>query len=284
MWNFRVRRASPSAERKRVPDQETFSPSIHHMPSSLRRRPRARLFVEIEPPQLEGQPDAPAVANDVLDENVDWSALQPKGAWPEYLRPLFDEVLLAICLVPALVLGCAVACASAIAFRSWRKVFFVQPRVGHRGRIFELIKFRTMREAPQGNFASWSLGDQARVTGFGRFLRSSHLDELPQLINVLRGEMSFIGPRPEMVEVEEWANANVPGFIERLAIKPGITGIAQVTQGYTPRDVAAYRKKLELNRAYLRHMSWSTDLAVLVRTFFWMARGRGWRWDKKPAA
>ncbi|MCC7014022.1 MAG: sugar transferase [Planctomycetes bacterium] len=256
------------------------------MPSSLRHRRRARLFVELEArrddaPELSAT--LPHAASDVLDESVDWERLAPRGTWATTLRPLLDELLLALCIVPAALIGAGVAVASAIAFGSLRKVLFVQPRVGHRGRIFNLVKFRTMRDAPQGNFAAWSAGDQARVTSFGRFLRSSHLDELPQLINVLRGEMSFIGPRPEMVEVEEWANANVPGFIERLAIKPGITGLAQVTQGYTPRDVQAYQRKLELNRAYLRNMSCSTDLAVLVRTFFWMARGRGWRWDKSAA-
>jgi lipopolysaccharide/colanic/teichoic acid biosynthesis glycosyltransferase len=104
------------------------------------------------------------------------------------------------------------------------------------------------------------------------------LDELPQLYNVLRGEMSFIGPRPEMVEVEAWASDQIPGFTERLAIKPGITGLAQVTQGYTPRDVDAYRRKLAINREYLATLSMSRDLGIVVRTALWMLRGRGWKW------
>jgi lipopolysaccharide/colanic/teichoic acid biosynthesis glycosyltransferase len=198
----------------------------------------------------------------------------------EYFKPLLDELLLALVLVPALLLGGVVALAGAVAHRSWRKAFFVQDRVGHRGRIFKLVKFRTMSEPKVSTFESWSTGDQARVTRFGRFLRSSHLDELPQLINVVRGEMSFIGPRPEMVEVEEWACANVPGFLERLAIKPGITGLAQTTQGYTPRDVEAYRTKLAINREYLRRFSFRADVAILFRTAAWMVRGKGWKWKK----
>jgi lipopolysaccharide/colanic/teichoic acid biosynthesis glycosyltransferase len=254
------------------------------MPASHRRRRRARLFVELES-QQDSRFDAAQApgrgAGDVLDEDVDWERLAPRGAWAEIGRPLLDEALLALVILPALAIGLGVALANAISHRSFRRVFFVQERVGYRGRIFRLVKFRTMKEATRGEFASWSEGDRARVTRFGRFLRSSHLDELPQLINVLRGEMSFIGPRPEMIEVEEWANANVPGFVERMAIKPGITGLAQVTQGYTPRDVQAYCAKLELNRAYLRRLSCTTDLAVLAATFCWMLRGRGWRWNDK---
>ena len=134
------------------------------------------------------------------------------------------------------------------------------------------------RETRQGV----EVGGRRAASRLGRFLRSSHLDELPQLLNVLRGEMSFIGPRPEMVEVEEWACANVPGFLERMVIKPGITGLAQVTQGYTPRDVEAYRRKLAVNRAYLRRYGLRTDLAILARTAVWMLRGRGWKWNHVP--
>ncbi|MFM7298964.1 MAG: sugar transferase, partial [Planctomycetota bacterium] len=82
----------------------------------------------------------------------------------------------------------------------------------------------------------------------------------------------------EMVEVEQWAAAEVPGFTERLAIKPGITGLAQVTQGYTPRDVAAYRRKLAINREYLASLSFPRDMGILARTALWMLRGRGWKW------
>lgn len=251
------------------------------MPPRTLRRPRACPVLELQRDLLT-EPDRPGDGapsrHDVLDEAVDWERLTPRGAWYTLGRPVLDELLLALCLPFALVLGLAVALASAVAFGSWRDVLFIQPRVGQRGRVFRLVKFRTMREAHGSAFESWAAGDPARVTPYGRFLRSTHLDELPQFLNILRGEMSFIGPRPEMVEVEEWANANVPGFVERLAIKPGITGLAQVTQGYTPRDVAAYRRKLEINRRYLARLSLAADLAILGRTVLWMVRGRGWKW------
>jgi lipopolysaccharide/colanic/teichoic acid biosynthesis glycosyltransferase len=98
---------------------------------------------------------------------------------------------------------------------------------------------------------------------------------------VLRGEMSFIGPRPEMLEVEQWASEHVPNFVQRLAIKPGITGLAQVTQGYTGRDVGAYAKKLAINLAYIERMSLRFDLEILARTGLWMLRGKGWDWQKQ---
>jgi lipopolysaccharide/colanic/teichoic acid biosynthesis glycosyltransferase len=211
---------------------------------------------------------------------IDWPALAPRHAYARVGRPLLDAALLCAVCVPALAITSVLAVANAIAFRDVRKVFFVQPRIGLRGRVFELVKFRTMKTAPQGNFEAWIGGDQARVTAFGRFLRNAHLDELPQLINVLRGEMSFIGPRPEMLEVEQWASEHVPNFVQRLAIKPGITGLAQVTQGYTGRDVAAYAKKLAINLAYIERMSLRFDLEILARTGLWMLRGKGWDWQK----
>lgn len=213
----------------------------------------------------------------------DWHALAPRGLYAECARPALDYLLLALVAAPALVIGVLVVLANGLAQRSLSNAFFVQPRIGHRGRVFNLVKFRTMREAHDGNFAAWSGGDQARVTAFGRFLRNAHLDELPQLVNVARGEMSFIGPRPEMLEVEAWASEHVEGFTSRLAIKPGITGLAQVTQGYTGRDVGAYAEKLAINRAYLERMSFAFDLQILARTCLWMLRGKGWDWQKQAA-
>ncbi len=254
------------------------SRTLHTDPPELRElvlppaRPSRTRTAAAAPHEVQGEP--------VFEAAVDWNALEPRGVWYRVGRPLADELLLALTLPPALVLIALVALANAIAFGGFKRAFFIQPRVGHRGRIFKLIKFRTMREPSGTVFESWSNGDVARVTAMGRFLRSTHLDELPQLFNVLRGEMSFIGPRPEMIEVEEWACANVPGFLERLAIKPGITGWAQITQGYTPKDVAAYEHKLALNREYLSKLSLRADLGIVARTLVWMVMGRGWRWNK----
>lgn len=210
---------------------------------------------------------------------LDWAAIEPNGAYARLGKPLLEGLILALGLPFAVLLALPVAVANAIAFRSFRRVLFAQERVGRRGRTFTLYKFRTMRDAPGGAFASWSEGgDRARVTAFGRFLRNSHLDELPQLYNVLRGDMALIGPRPEMADIERWAEGEIPGFGARLCVLPGITGWAQVRQGYTGRDVAAYERKLELGLEYSSDLSLAKDLAILCMTARDMLGMRGWRW------
>ena len=120
--------------------------------------------------------------------------------------------------------------------------------------------------------------DSDRVTTFGRFLRNTHLDELPQFLNVLRGDMCLIGPRPEMSSIETWCAGTLPRFSERLVLRPGITGWAQITQGYAADgDGEAYQRKLMMNRVYRSRLSFRTDVAILVRTVLWMGLRRGWR-------
>jgi lipopolysaccharide/colanic/teichoic acid biosynthesis glycosyltransferase len=200
-------------------------------------------------------------------------------------RPFLRALLLLCALPPALVLALPIALVNCIQFRSVRRILFRQERVGLGGRVFWILKFRTMRESRASSFDSWGGElDRLRVTPFGRFLRNTHLDELPQLWNVLFGEMDFIGPRPEMVEIHGWACTNVPGFEERTALLPGMTGLAQVIQGYASRDAAQYRRKLALDRRYIERVSLALDLEILVRTALWMARGRGWQQvPRRPA-
>jgi len=177
-----------------------------------------------------------------------------------------------------LLLAFPIALANWIQFRSARRILFRQERVGLDGRVFWILKFRTMRECRSSSFDSWGRGlDRLRVTAFGRFLRNTHLDELPQLWNILCGEMDFIGPRPEMVEIHAWACEHVPAFAERTAVLPGVTGLAQVIQGYASRDDEQYRRKLALDRRYIERRSFRLDLEILARTALWMARGRGWQ-------
>ena len=177
----------------------------------------------------------------------------------------------------ALLVGIPIACANWVAFRSPSKILFRQRRTGHNGVEFSILKFRTMREPRGSNIESWaSAGDRARVTRLGRLLRNSHLDELPQLINVLRGEMRLIGPRPEMVEIEAWASESIPHFGSRLTLAPGITGLAQVVQGYTGRSLEAYAEKRDLALAYQEHRSLRLDLWILWRTTLTMLRLEGW--------
>jgi len=210
-----------------------------------------------------------------------WDELTPRGAYARVGRPLFLSLLVLAGLPVALVLAAIIAPINWIAFRDHRQILFAQTRIGLRGRPFRIWKFRTMRSVSRGALESWSGGrEDLRVTRFGRFLRSSHLDELPQILNILNGDMALIGPRPEMVEIEAWAGEHVPGFSKRLVICPGLTGLAQITQGYTGHDAGAYAQKLEINCDYLERMSFATDVKVVAKTIVWMARGRGWAWRK----
>ena len=185
-------------------------------------------------------------------------------------------------LIPAVPIALAfalpIALINGILFRDPRRILFRQERIGYRGERFRIWKFRTMREgAPDGEFESWCNGhDDSRVTAFGRFLRSTHLDEVPQILNILAGEMDFIGPRPEMVEVHEWACRRIPDFHRRTVMRPGITGLAQVTQGYVARNQRAYRAKLAADLEYARRLSLRLELQILLKTAMWMLRRRGW--------
>jgi lipopolysaccharide/colanic/teichoic acid biosynthesis glycosyltransferase len=210
---------------------------------------------------------------------AEWERLAPRGFYARRARTPF-LLAVTLCLLPAaLALALPIALVNACVHGP-RRIFFTQLRAGWRGRPFVLLKFRTLRDPTleRGD-------DHARVTRFGRLMRNTHLDELPQLWNVLRGEMCLVGPRPETLAVEVWAARRCPGFSARLALRPGLTGRAQVTQGYTQDgDLAAYREKLALNRAYADSLSFTGDCALLLRTVAWMLRARGWRARQPRAA
>jgi lipopolysaccharide/colanic/teichoic acid biosynthesis glycosyltransferase len=175
--------------------------------------------------------------------------------------------------------------ALAIRLDSPGPVFFRQLRVGEslpdRTRLFQIIKFRTMRiDGAPAPKAKWASDNDPRITRVGRLLRKTRLDELPQLINVLRGEMSLIGPRPEQPGILPWLEANIPYYGERLyGVRPGITGFAQVYQGYdhTLDDV---RAKLNYDHAYAMALSrpsaWlALELHIIGRTLRVMATAAG---------
>ena len=142
------------------------------------------------------------------------------------------------------------------------------------GKPFVLYKFRTMRiDAEQGGARFASKGDP-RVTPIGRFLRKTRLDELPQLWNVLRGEMSLVGPRPERPEFIEKLSAEIPDYLHRLGLKPGLTGIAQVINGYD-NNLASFRRKVALDLLYLQNCCLWNDLKILFRTVGVVLTGKG---------
>jgi sugar transferase (PEP-CTERM system associated) len=157
-------------------------------------------------------------------------------------------------------------------------VFYRQERVGEHNRIFKLIKFRTMRvdaEAKTGPVWAPAEGDP-RVTRVGRWLRKSRLDELPQLLNVLRGEMSFVGPRPERPHFVEQFRKIIPYYDERHGVKPGITGWAQVKfrYGSTIEDA---EEKHQLDLYYIKHMSLVLDFTIVLDTIKVVLFGKGAR-------
>ncbi len=145
-------------------------------------------------------------------------------------------------------------------------VFYSQERVGKNGRIFEIIKFRTMHVNAESQFGPiWAKKDDPRISIIGRILRKTHIDELPQLFNVVNGEMSIIGPRPERLYFVEKFIEDIPDYTKRLTVKPGITGLAQCCHKYDEiiRDV---ERKLRYDILYTKKMCWSLDFKILLLT------------------
>ena len=162
--------------------------------------------------------------------------------------------------------GAAVSADRARGERTPGPIIYRQVRVGDRGRRFTIYKFRTMVDrAERPGEAVWATDADSRTTPVGAFLRRTHLDELPQLCNVLKGDMSMVGPRPERPEFIASLEDRIPFWSRRLLIKPGMTGWAQVHCGYAS-DVAAMQEKLAYDFWYLRHRSLAVDLAICART------------------
>jgi len=174
----------------------------------------------------------------------------------------------------ALLVGLPVIGAVALAVRlaGDGPVLFRQWRVGRYGRPFLMLKFRSMRPGAEDGQAQWAQIDDARQTRLGRLLRRMRLDELPQLVNILRGEMSFVGPRPERPEFTEQLERVLPFYGWRQLVRPGLTGWAQIQYPYGA-SVEDARRKLEFDLYYLRHYSLLTDLAIALRTLTQAMKG-----------
>jgi exopolysaccharide biosynthesis polyprenyl glycosylphosphotransferase len=189
------------------------------------------------------------------------------------LKRLFDVA--ASCLVLIFLSPLMALIALAIKLDSPGPVLFRQRRVGKDGKEFTLYKFRTMSGEPETPDEMLE-EDLARLTSVGRFLRLTRLDELPQLFNVLRGEMSLVGPRAECVALARKMAREIPYFEERLRVRPGMTGWAQVEFKYTT-SVEEYRRKLQYDLYYIKNMSFSLDIIILVKTLWVVLTGKGAR-------
>lgn len=209
-----------------------------------------------------------------LSERVDSSRLNPtlmseiqRRSWMQnpyrvakiVLEPIAATVL-ALLLSPLLLF-----LAFLVRISSPGPVIFRQIRMGHRGRPFTLYKFRTMVDNAEQDGPRWWNPQDPRVTRLGRFLRSSHLDELPQLLNVIKGDLSFIGPRPELPAFYDQLEKHIPHFRMRTLCRPGITGWAQVRRGYV-NSTDGSKTKLDFDLYYMFHSSPVLDLQILADT------------------
>ena len=192
--------------------------------------------------------------------------------WEEFAKRVLDILVSLI----ALVVGMPVWVLTAIAVKATSKgpLFFVQDRVGRYGHIFQMAKFRSMYVDDQRG-PTWTDQNDPRVTPVGRFVRKTHLDEIPQLWNVLKGEMSLVGPRPEQPYYVEKFTEMLPYYRRRLKVRPGVTGWWQVKARSNPESLEEIKQRLRYDFFYIENMSFKLDLEIMVRTIFVMLRGHG---------
>ena len=166
-------------------------------------------------------------------------------------------LLLLILAIPICILACI-----AIYFELRVNPIYTQNRVGLNGRIFKIYKLRSMYIDAEKDGAKWASENDERITKVGRIIRKTRIDELPQLVNILKRDMSIIGPRPERPELIKDFIKYIPDFNDRLLVKPGITGWAQVNGGYslTPKE------KLEFDKYYIQNRGLKLDLLIIVKT------------------
>ena len=206
------------------------------------------------------------VVRDVIKE-----ALKPGDIGIRRIFDFFGALLTLVLLFPFFIVVAIV-----IKLESPGTVFYSQQRCGKDGKNFPIFKFRSMvQNAEKKSGPVWAQKHDPRITRLGRFMRKTRIDELPQLINIIRGDMSFIGPRPERPFFVDSFKKQIPMYINRLKVKPGVTGLAQVTVGYdeTLEDVKA---KISADIKYIEHAdSWKMNLWVLWKTAFVVLLGEG---------
>jgi lipopolysaccharide/colanic/teichoic acid biosynthesis glycosyltransferase len=191
--------------------------------------------------------------------------IAPAVRWENFGKVIFDFSMALLILIPALpIIG---FCYAAIRMSSRGPGFYTQTRLGLNGREYRIIKLRTMILDSEVHGAAWAAKNDVRITRLGKFLRITHFDELPQLFNVLRGEMSLVGPRPERPEMiaKKGLNQVVPGYSQRLVVKPGVTGLAQV-QLPADTDIVSVRRKVVYDFYYIENASLWFDLRIMGAT------------------
>ncbi|WP_026692746.1 sugar transferase [Peribacillus kribbensis] len=188
-----------------------------------------------------------------------------------YFKRVLDVVLAGAGLV--LTLPVMVLFAVLIVLETPGSPFYLQERVGKDGKTFMIIKLRSMRLDAEKEGARWAGIKDSRVTRIGAFIRKTRIDELPQLLLVLKGDMSIVGPRPERPVFVKQFNQEIEGFEQRLLVKPGLTGLAQVNGGYdiTPKE------KLRYDQEYIRNLAFTLEMKIMMKTFKVLFTGEGAR-------
>ena len=197
---------------------------------------------------------------------------QEKKQSYETFKRIFDFVFGIILLIMSLPFWPLIAII--IKLGSSGKIFYTQIRVSKNGKSFVMTKFRSMRQDAEKDGPKMATEQDARVTKFGKFLRKSRLDELPQLWNIIKGEMSFVGPRAERPEFHQELKAKIPFYQERYLIKPGLSGWAQIKYGYGS-SVADNFEKVQYDLYYIKNRSFIFDLSVILKTINIVLRGGG---------
>jgi len=191
------------------------------------------------------------------------------------VKRIVDFILSCVCMIALSPVMALIALA--IKLDSPGPVFYRQERVGKNGRTFTLLKFRSMRDGAEKETGPvWAGENDERMTWVGKIIRKVRLDEIPQMINVLRGEMSFVGPRPERDHFIEYLKDKIPFYAKRLSVKPGITGWAQIEYPYGASKEDAL-EKLKYDLYYMKNMSPFLDLVIIFRTLKIVLFGRGAR-------
>ncbi|MCW7482109.1 sugar transferase [Leptospira kanakyensis] len=206
-----------------------------------------------------------------LSENI-FGSLLPSEFY-EYIKRLID-IFSAVLLIPFFS-PIFILIAILIKIESKGPALFIQPRMGFRGKVFPMLKFRSMYIDKKGSGFT-NPEDDPRITKIGKFIRKYRIDELPQIFNILIGQMSFIGPRPESFELSQWYEKDVPFFAYRHVVRPGISGWAQVEQGYAA-EVEGMNVKLEYDFYYIKNFSFWLDLLITFKTIKTILTGFGSR-------
>jgi exopolysaccharide biosynthesis polyprenyl glycosylphosphotransferase len=197
---------------------------------------------------------------------------QRSRAGYEISKRIFDFIMASILLIITLPLWLIIALIIKIA--SSGPIFYKQIRIGQEGKAFKIIKFRSMIKDAEKEGPRMATEDDPRITKFGKFLRKARLDELPQLWNIIKGEMSFVGPRAERPEFYKQLKANIPFYQERYLIKPGLSGWAQIKYGYGSTMKDSF-EKVQYDLYYIKNRSFVLDLSIILKTINIILKGGG---------